>query len=484
MIPLDSLPDAVIVADSQGHIVRVNAHAEELFGYTRAEMIGQPLELLVPQRFHKDHVQHRNAYLSARRVRPMGKGLLTALRKDGKEVPVDIMLSPDPDGTVLAVVRDASQRRQLEQFRDEYLGYISHDLKNPLSVITLQARLLAQQLADRGLKAEEHGVSVIAQSAAFIDRLVRELLEMSYLESEQVELRKDTIDLAGFLRATLERTVSTSDSARIALEVRDWVTALVDPDRIERVVVNFVQNAIKYSPADSPIVVRVEEREGMGVVSVVDRGPGLTKEQSSYVFDKYRRTPSAAKRDGLGLGLYIGRKIIEAHDGKIGVDSTPGSGATFFFSVPLAAAPLTKAPVTVAIAPTDSPSSHLRGLKVLVVDDEPNAVSALVALLGEEGLVVTGVTSGEQALAAVEVSAPDVAVVDVEMPGMSGLVLLAALRARIPQLPDVIISGFLAHHAGIAGARETTGAAYIGKPVDVDELIGTLAQMFLTRSSK
>jgi DNA-binding NtrC family response regulator len=143
-----------------------------------------------------------------------------------------------------------------------------------------------------------------------------------------------------------------------------------------------------------------------------------------------------------------------------------------------------KVPFTVSLEAglPDDRRAGLRGLQLLLVDDEVNAVSALGALLDAEGFIVSTATNGEQALAAAEARRPDVVVLDVEMPGMSGLSLLQRLRQEMPELPAIIMSGFMSHHPGIAEARETTGAAYIGKPVDVDELIRTLSRMFATRT--
>jgi PAS domain S-box-containing protein len=482
MISLESLPDAVVVVDGEGRIVRVNALAEALFGYTREEMGGQSIEMLIPQRLHDTHKEQRRAYQSAPHRRPMGRGMLTARHKSGREVPVEIMLNPDENGTVVAVVRDVTKRYELEQFRDEYMGYISHDLKNPLSVISLQARHLAQQLSRQGFRDEERSLEVIMQSASFIQRLVQELLDMAYLESDHVEIHPKPVELASFLKAVLERTVSTSDRGRVTLEVRAMATAAVEPNRIERVVVNFVQNAIKYSPSGSPVVVRLDTRNDMAHVSVTDRGPGLGTDERSYVFDKYRRAPGTSAREGLGLGLYISRKIVEAHGGRIGVESAPGEGSTFFLEVPLIPREQIRVPLTFTLdpGPVDDPA-RLRGLRVLLVDDEPHAVSALRALLAEDGFAVTGATSGEEALARFEADPADVVVLDVEMPGMSGLALLEKLRQRAPALPAVIMSGYMQHHAGIHEARETMGAAYVGKPVDVDELIRTLGNLFRDR---
>ncbi|MGO9829634.1 MAG: ATP-binding protein [Myxococcaceae bacterium] len=322
---------------------------------------------------------------------------------------------------------------------------------------------------------EKHGAAVIAESAAFIDRLLHELLEMAAAESDTLELAVEPVPMAGFLEAIVERTISTVDRPRVRLEVAQAVTALIEPRRLERVVANFLQNALKYSPPGSPIVLRLTETAGTAMVSVADQGPGLSNEEASFVFDKYRRTRAARRAEGLGLGLFISRKIVEAHGGSIGVESTPGQGATFFFRVPLAhgASALPPAPG----APVGR--SQLRGLRVLLVDDEANALSALQLLLGEEGLTVTGATSGDQALALAQQEPPDVAVLDVHIPGIRGVELVRRLRERQPDLPAVIMSGFMAHHPEIAEVREATGAAYVGKPVDPDELLRVLERVLV-----
>ena len=342
---VEAAPDAIVIADAGGRISIVNHQASALFGYPADELIGQPVELLIPERLRERHADHRRDFQEAPAVRAMGSGLqLLARRKDGTVCPVEVSLSPlhTPEGPqVIAAVRDVTRRRELERFRDEYVGYISHDLKNPLSVIVLQARLLSRLLEGHGSFDEKRAVGVIAESAAFIDSLVRELLEMAYVESDQIEIHPEPVELAGFLASVVERVVATSDRSRVHLEIAAPSTVSAERSRIERVVVNLLQNAIKYSPPGSPIVVRLDARgapDDRAVVSVIDRGPGLTPEERSYVFDKYKRASSAGKTEGLGLGLYISRKIIEAHGGEIGVDSVPGQGARFFIRLPRIAA--------------------------------------------------------------------------------------------------------------------------------------------------
>jgi PAS domain S-box-containing protein len=475
---VEAAPDAILITDPQGRIAIVNDQVTALFGYSAPELVGQPVEVLLPAHLRGLHQEHRQAFDAAPAVRAMGAGLpLVGRRKDGTEVPIEVSLSPlrTPEGAqVIAAVRDVTRRRDLERFRDEYVGYISHDLRNPLSIIVLQARHLARLLDARASAEEKQALRVIAENAGFIDHLVRELLEMAYAESEHLQLQLEPVALAPLLEAIVERTVSSSDRARVRLEILERPSASVESRRIERVVVNFLQNAVKYSPPASPIVVRLTASADQVVLSVIDQGAGIDPRERSFVFDKYRRAASARGKEGLGIGLYVSRKIVEAHGGQIGVESgDDGRGARFFVTL-MRIADLAEAAAPVAPSPT-SPGS--RGLKVLLVDDEVNAVSALVSLLRDEGLQVSGATSGERALELAEGARPDVAVVDVQMPGMSGLELLERLRSRYPGLPAVIMTGFLGNHPGVAEARAEAGTAYVGKPVDVDELLRTLERM-------
>jgi PAS domain S-box-containing protein len=476
---VEAAPDAIVISDARGRIVTVNDQATALFGYSADELLGRDVEMLIPDSFRARHVEHRRRYAVAPAVRSMGAGRnLFGRRKDGTELPIEVSLSPvqTPEGLqVIAAVRDVTHRRELERFRDEYVGYISHDLKNPLSVITLQARLLARSLAGHGTAEEKRALGVIADSAASIDRMVRELLEMAYVESGQVELHPEPVALAPFLQSVIDRALSTSSRQRVQLEILAPATVSAESRRLERVVVNFLQNAIKYSPPETPILVRLGLDAGQAKVSVSDHGPGVPPEERASVFEKYKRTSSAKGKEGLGLGLYISRKIVEAHGGDIGVEAGPAGGAAFYFRLPLVAG--LAEPRSTAKAPAEAPERGLRGLKVLLVDDEPNAVKALAMLLGDDGLEITAATSGEQALALAESRRPDVAVLDVQMPGMSGLVLLEHLRALHAGLPVVIMTGHLERDAGIVAARARGGVAYVGKPVDVEELTRTLVRV-------
>jgi signal transduction histidine kinase len=215
----------------------------------------------------------------------------------------------------------------------ERVTLIAHDLKTPLSIIMLEAQLLGERLPLDQLPAIQHGLERIGQNAAYIDRLIADLLDLASVEAGQLQLqlRLERVHVGFLLQETLERAVSSLDRPRVQLELRQDCFVRADRNRLERVIANLISNALKYSA--SPVTIGLDVIGTRARVAVVDHGRGLTPEQAATVFDRYRRASNTRGRDGYGLGLYISRKIIDAHGGEIGVSSVPGAGSQFFFEL-------------------------------------------------------------------------------------------------------------------------------------------------------
>lgn len=218
---------------------------------------------------------------------------------------------------------------------DDDVASLAHDLKNPLTIIMLEASQIEERLGARTTPAVQRGLERIAQNAAYIDRLVSDLLDLTSHEAGKLELRIDTVDLARLLREAVNRSVATIDRMRVSIDIRTIVYVTADETRIERVVSNLVTNALKY--CEGQVVIRLDVRGDYGCVSVIDTGPGLSDDESRTVFERYRRASTA--QHGYGLGLHTSRRIIEAHHGRIGIASQPGRGSRFFFELPLAKGP-------------------------------------------------------------------------------------------------------------------------------------------------
>ncbi len=226
-----------------------------------------------------------------------------------------------------------SQRAHEAQTVDERTTLIAHDVRTPLSIIMLEAELLEQHRAIAEQPEVRRSLERIIQNAAYVDRLVGDLLDLAAVDSGAFHLRLERIDLGRLVASTIERAVSSVDRGRVIVQLEDAALVNADANRLERVLANFISNALKYSTTPVTIVLdRVQQRAR---VSVADRGAGLTPEQARNVFDRYRRLPGAEGQDGHGLGLFISRRIVDAHRGRIGVISSPGQGSRFFFELPI-----------------------------------------------------------------------------------------------------------------------------------------------------
>ena len=245
----------------------------------------------------------------------------------------------DSEGRVVAAVAafdDITAIRELEERREDDIRMISHDLRNPLTPIMGQSSLLRRRLAAMGLEREARSADAILKNAQRMNSMIQELVESARIEAGRLELHKEPTDLCALIMDIIERLGASGERARLRLECGEKLPAvLADHDRLERAIVNLVSNALKYSAPDTLVVVRVEQRDNMVVVSVIDRGVGIPRDELPHIFERFYRARTAKRAEGLGLGLYITRLIVEAHGGRIWAESEVGKGSTFSFALPV-----------------------------------------------------------------------------------------------------------------------------------------------------
>ncbi|MHB1134167.1 MAG: ATP-binding protein [Chloroflexota bacterium] len=241
----------------------------------------------------------------------------------------------------IVVTRDVSELRRLEEAREDFLRAITHDLRQPLTVIQGQsqmlARLLGREVPDERKRRAVEGINV---SAKRMGQMIADLAEAARWETAQAPLALTPLDLQAYVAEIISRHVGHGEACRLSLKPQSAPLPPVpaDPDRLERVVANLVGNALKYSPPDTTVQVSLTARDKTVVVSVRDQGRGIAAVDLPHLFERYYRSQEIreSKSEGLGLGLYIARLIVEAHGGKIWVRSQPGAGSTFSFSLPIA----------------------------------------------------------------------------------------------------------------------------------------------------
>jgi two-component system, OmpR family, phosphate regulon sensor histidine kinase PhoR len=339
---VDSAPVGILFVDAVTQEVQANSAFQALLGH--------PLRPGGDARQLLGHLRHPDGRPVAPEEFPTARGLrgqtvspeeYVILRPD-RQLPVLTSAAPvhEPGGPVRGVIvtlQDITARRELERLREEYVGLISHDLRNPLQLITLRASLLQRKLQEKALPSEAALAGALLQNTQQMGGMVEELLESCRLEAHQVELHREPTDIRHFMEEVLDRDIVPEARERLRLETADPIShILMDVHRIERVMVNLLTNALKYSRPATPVVVHLEQTGPWVEVSVTDQGAGLSAENATHLFEKYYRTREGRSSDGmgLGLGLYISKLIVEAHGGAIRVASTPGQGTTFTFTLP------------------------------------------------------------------------------------------------------------------------------------------------------
>jgi PAS domain S-box-containing protein len=356
---LEAAPDAIVTVDRDGIIALVNTQAERLFGYPRAEMLGQPIELLMPTRYHAAHPQQRGSYTAAPHTRPMGSGLeLYGRRRDGSEFPVEISLSPltGPEGTLItSAIRDVTERARAEQRLKEtaaelarsnaeleQFAYVaSHDLQEPLRMVASYTQLLARRYRGKLDDDADEFIGYAVDGAQRMQRLIQDLLAYSRVGTrghafEPVDCAAIVAQVVGDLRAAIAESAATVEPG-----VLPMVNA--DPTQLRQLFQNLIGNALKYRRPDVDPVVRITAtRAGARwAFAVADNGIGIAPEYAERVFVIFQRLHTQAEYAGTGIGLAICKKIVERHGGRIRVEPTPGGGATFRFTLPVTQADAT-----------------------------------------------------------------------------------------------------------------------------------------------
>lgn len=346
--------------------------------------------------------------------------------------------------------------------REAVLGRVSHDLRNPLNTIQLWTELL---VIDEPRLAK--GMGAIRRAVTRMNRMIDDLLDLDSIEAGRLAVVLSPEHAEALVEEALDgvRGAALHKSLKIHTRLQAAHPVHCDRGRIVQVLTNLVANAIKFTPEGGTITVELFTNAEFATFSVADTGCGIAVSDLPHVFEPHWQAKATAP-EGRGLGLAIAKGIIEGHGGALSVASQVGRGTTFSFTLPLA-----RSSVERSNGPVTSYSDLATGVqepRVLVIDDEVNALSALGELLAEDGFIVTTATDGPSALASVRTAAPDILVADLELPGISGTQLLRELRTILPGIPVILMTGYEDHR--IAAELRELDAGYIGKPIQIKEL--------------
>ena len=380
---VDSAVDAIVGVDGEGRITLVNPQAEKLFGYSPGELLGKPIEILVPERFREAHVGHRVGYCLAPRQRPIGVGLdLFGRRKDGSEFPVEISLSSMETGEglfVTAIIRDITERKQAElnarekqrledmlRFKSAFITNMSHELRTPLNSIIGFSELLEAQHFGALTEKQVRYVANIQSSGQHLLLLIDDILDLAKIEAGRIELQPEAFPLPEALRAALHMIRPQAVAKRLGLHLDVDAcpkTVVADPTRFKQVLFNLLSNAVKFTGEKGKVTLsatvqratsnvqrpKVQDARPWSVddqafveISVADTGIGIKAEDIPKLFQEFTQLDGSLTRryQGTGLGLALTKRFVEMHGGRIWVESAgEGRGSTFRFTLPLEGPP-------------------------------------------------------------------------------------------------------------------------------------------------
>ena len=348
--------DAIVSIDADHRIAMYNTGAERIFGWSRDEVIGRAIDVLIPERFVEAHRAHVRAFAREDVVARMmnGRPTIVGLRKNGEEFPAEAAISRlDVEGEKLftVILRDVTEPTQLRKelqealdrlqaatrLKDEMLSIVAHDLRNPLSVALLAASLLVREVPEERREASRKPLAAIQRAIRRATRLVDDLLDVARIESGRLELRLDSVPPETLVCDAVDSCLPHAAQASVQI---DWKVASglppvrADKDRIQQVFGNLLDNAIKFTKPGGRVSV-IAAREGDTVrFAVRDTGRGIDGAHLARVFDRFWQVRQGEHR-GVGLGLTIAKGIVEAHGGQMGVESVAGVGSTFSFTVPV-----------------------------------------------------------------------------------------------------------------------------------------------------
>ncbi|MCL4369058.1 MAG: ATP-binding protein [Chloroflexi bacterium] len=344
---ISAMVDGVVIYDPAGGIVRLNRGAETILGYQPAELrlhlgerfAGLPLE--TPDR-RPIRLEETPPARALRGETVQGEPLI-ARRPDGSLRWIAASAAPihspegEPLGAVLTLV-DVTEMHDLRERQEDLIRAVSHDLRGPLTVIQGQAQLLLSSLARlAGSEQNARAAGAIVANAKRMGTMIQDLVDATRLESGQLLLQRRPVALRPLVEALLSTAMSGVERDRVRVDIPgDLPPVDADPDRLERVLSNLLSNALKYSTPETSVRLSADRDDVQVTVSVADQGIGIPPEDLPRVFERYYRSQTARVAEGLGLGLFVARMLVESHGGRIWVDSEPGRGSTFGFTLPVA----------------------------------------------------------------------------------------------------------------------------------------------------
>ncbi|MGH2653452.1 MAG: hybrid sensor histidine kinase/response regulator [Actinomycetota bacterium] len=491
----ENTPDAIVTVSSDSVITYFNRGAETMFGYEMAEVVGQQVTMLMPERYRRPHREGMARYLASGEAHVLGKTVeLAGRRQDGSEFPLELSLSSWSTGegiSFIASIRDITARKEADeaihrtreeaeranQAKSEFLSRMSHELRTPLNAILGFGQLM--EMDDLGPEHRESLTQILKAGRHLVD-LIEEVLDISRVEAGRLSLSLEPVAIDETVRECLELLAPSAKHRSVGLtwdaEAASGRYVMADRQRLKQVLLNLLSNAVKYNRPDGEIRVSFREQDGRVRLEVADTGPGIAPEDRERLFVPFERL-GQTEAEGTGLGLALSKGLVEAMGGSIGMESQEGEGSLFWVELFEAREPMPSARESQLEKPLGSEIPD-RARTVLYIEDNPINLGLVDKILARRpGMRLLSAMRGGLGLELARLHRPDLILLDVHLPDMPGEEVLRRLREdpATRHVPVVVISADAmperVQRLLAGGAR-----AYLTKPLDVRRLLKLVAE--------
>ncbi|MGH8354229.1 MAG: response regulator, partial [Pseudomonas sp.] len=488
-----------VLVDNLGQIAMVNRQAEQMFGYERQELLGQPVEKLLPHAMREAHVDLRKTYQQNPEPRRMGNNReLFGQHRDGRLIPLEVGLSPirsGEDALVQAVIIDISERKAAEQrlrdqaeqlilanrYKSEFLANMSHELRTPLNSILILSDQLRQNAAGNLTEKQAKHADIVHRAGSDLLQLINDVLDLAKVEAGRTQLKLEPLNMQDMLvelDASL-RPMAEIKGLSLITNLESGVPRVIHSDRVRlhQILRNLLSNALKFTEhGEVELAVGSlpgDDGDGREVLRFVvrDTGIGIPQEQHDRIFQAFQQIDGSTSRrfGGTGLGLAITRQLVMALDGKIRLESTPGQGSSFIVELPVAVAPAQHSE-----APIDEPQRTGQGSAVLIVEDDDNFAAVIAEEAQNRRFATVHCRTGKQAIQLLQEERFSAVILDILLPDISGWQIYRRLRGQVMHrgTPVHIIS-CVPQPADWKG----DGTRYLVKPIGREELEQVFADL-------